>query len=754
MYPRSRGANLIGSSIFLLILGVSTILPAQSTQDSKVIDAKVEALLKRMTLEEKVGQMTQVTLEVVSQGKESAASGPSHQVDPAKLATAIHKYHVGSILNANGHAYTLDHWHEVINAIQDQAAKTRLHIPVLYGIDSIHGANYVIGATLFPQSIAMAATWNPQLAERAGEISAFQTRAAGIPWDFYPVMDIGRQPLWSRFWETYGEDVFLASSIGKSYIRGLQGDDIGSGTKVAACLKHYVGYSFPFNGKDRTPAVIDDRMMKQYFLPTFEAGVRDGVQTVMVNSAEVNGIPGHANRHLITDVLKNEWGFRGFVVSDWADIKNLYTRDHVAASPKDAVRMSVMAGVDMSMVPLDFSFYDLLLENVKDGSVPVPRIDDAVRRILRVKFMTGLFVNARPDQSLASRFDPSEFQQANLNAAHEAITLLKNEQGTLPLKKGQKILVTGPTANLLSSLNGGWTFTWQGNEESLYPQAKLTILHAIERLAGAENVSYMPGTTFDKEVDIPAAVQAAQKADIVIAAIGETAYCETPGNISDLTLDEAQLHLVSELAKTGKPIILVLAEGRPRVIHRIVPMASAIVMAYLPGLEGGPAIADVLFGDVNPSGRLPMSYPAFPNGFSTYDHKMIESRENKPAWEFPFGYGLSYTRFVYSDLKLSDVDLRRKGSIIATVSVKNVGERAGKEVVQLFVSQLFRSVSPPNKELKGFQKIELKAGESKAVSFKLTSADLAFVGEDNRWHTESGPFKVMVAEQSASFTLR
>jgi beta-glucosidase len=741
--------------VFLLaLLAAPALMSAQAGQKrDQLINAKVEALLKRMTLEEKVGQMTQVTLEVVSV-KSSDPHSP--HLDPAKLQAAIQKYHVGSILNvAEDHAYTLDDWHGVINSVQDESAKTRLKIPVLYGIDSIHGANYVTGATLFPQAIAMAATWNPELAVRAGEISALQTRAAGIPWTFYPVMDIGRQPLWSRFWETYGEDVLLATAMGRSYIHGLQGDDVGSPDKVAACLKHYVGYSFPFNGKDRTPALIDERTMKQYFLPTFEAGVRAGVPTVMVNSSEVNGIPGHINHHLLTDVLKNEWGFRGLAVSDWADIQNLYTRDHVAATPKDAVRMSVMAGVDMSMVPYDFTFYELLLENVKDGSVPISRIDDAVRRILRVKFMTGLFKNARPVADLSTRFNQPEFEQANLDAAREAITLLKNDNSVLPLKKGQKILVTGPTANLLSALNGGWTFTWQGNEESSYPKDKLTILRAIENAAGAENVTYLPGTTFDKDIDTAAAVNAAGSADVVIAALGEKAYTEGPGSIDDLTLDAAQLHLVTELAKTGKPIVLVLAEGRPRVIHKIAPLSSAIVMAYLPGLEGGRAIADVLFGTVNPSGRLPLTYPAFPNGFATYDYKTIEStKEHKVAWEFPFGHGLSYTNFAYSDLKLSSPKLAKGGSITVSVVVKNTGDRAGKEVVQLYVSDLYRSISPPNRELKGFQKIELQPGQTKTVAFKLTPADLSFVGLDNKWITEPGVFKVNVFNLQESFMLQ
>jgi beta-glucosidase len=721
-------------------------LGAQSRNEP--VESRVDALLKQMTAEEKVGQMTQVTIDVVSR------NGEPHQLDPSKLQTAVDRYKVGSILNVMGHAYTVDHWHEIINQIQDAAAKTRLKIPVLYGLDSIHGANYVMGSTLFPQAFALAATWNPALAERAGEISAFQTRAAGIPWNFYPVLDIGRQPLWPRFWETYGEDVLLAREMGKAYIRGLQGSDVGAKEKVAACLKHYAGYSLPFNGKDRTQAHISERMMRQYFLPAFEDGVKAGVPTVMVNSGEIDGIPGHANYHLLTEILKNEWGFRGFVVSDWNDVERLYTRDRVADSPKEAVRMAVMAGIDMSMVPLDFSFFELLLECVHDGSVPMTRIDDAVRRILRVKFMTGIFENPRPDPAMKTHFDQPAFAEANLAAAREAITLLKNDNQVLPLARGRKILVTGPTAHLHTVLNSGWSRSWLGEEEELFPKDKPTLLDGIVNAAGKENVTYLPGTSFDKEIDIAAAVSSAKSSDVIIACLGEHAYCETPGNIDDLTLDASQLRLVSELSKTGKPIVTVLAQGRPRVIRPIVPLSSAIVMAYLPGLEGGRAVADILFGDVNPSGKLCFTYPRYPNALTTYDYKVNETLEgNHIDPEFEFGHGLSYTTFAYSGLKLTSATLGRDGELTASVDVKNTGARAGKEVVQLYVSDLYRSLTPPNRELKGFRKVELKPGESRTVSFTLKSADLAFVGLNNRWITEPGKFRVSIGKLSEEFTL-
>lgn len=721
-------------------------LGAQSRNET--VENRVDALLKQMTAEEKVGQMTQVTIDVVSR------SGEPHKLDPAKVQTAVDHYKVGSILNVMGHAYTVDHWHEIINQIQDAAAKTRLKIPVLYGLDSIHGANYVMGSTLFPQAFALAATWNPALAERAGEISAFQTRAAGIPWNFYPVLDIGRQPLWPRFWETYGEDVLLAREMGKACIRGLQGSDVSAKEKVAACLKHYAGYSLPFNGKDRTQAHISERMLRQYFLLAFEDGVKAGVPTVMVNSGEIDGIPGHANYHLLTEILKNEWGFRGFVVSDWNDVERLYTRDRVADSPKEAVRMAVMAGIDMSMVPLDFSFFDLLIECVHDGSVPMPRIDDAVRRILRVKFMTGIFENPRPDAAMKTRFDQPAFAEANLAAARESVTLLKNDNHVLPLSRGRKVLVTGPTANLHTVLNSGWSRSWLGEEEELFPKDKPTLLDGIVNAAGKGNVMYVPGTSFDKEIDIAAAVSGAKSADVIVACLGEPPYCETPGNIDDLTLDAAQLRLVMALAKTGKPIVTVLAQGRPRVIRPIVPLSSAIIMAYLPGLEGGRAVADILFGDVNPSGKLCFTYPRHPNALTTYDYKVNETLEgNHIDPEFEFGHGLSYTTFAYSGLKLSSARLRRDAELTASVEVKNTGSRAGKEVVQLYVSDLYRSLTPPNRELKGFRKVELKPGETQTVSFRLKSADLAFVGLNNRWITEPGKFRASIGKLSEEFTL-
>lgn len=714
-------------------------------------EAKIESLLRQMTIEEKVGQMTQVTIDVVSVPN---AVGRNHRLDPQKLEEAILKWKVGSILNVNGEAYTVDHWHEVLNAIQDVVEKSRLKIPVLYGIDSIHGATYTLDSVLFPNAISAAATWNPDLVKKSAEISAYQTRASGIPWTFYPVMDIGRQPLWPRFWETFGEDVYLASRMGAAYTEGLQGSDMSAPDKVAACVKHYAGYSMPFNGKDRTPAILDERTMRGVILPPYEAVVRAGAPTAMINSGEISGVPGHANSWLINQVLKKEWGFRGFAVSDWEDIKRLHTRDRVAATPKDAVRIAVMAGVDMSMVPYDYSFAELLLQCVKEGSVPMSRIDDAVRRILRVKMQVGLFDRPRPDPAMKAQFDKPEFHEANLQAAREALVLLKND-GALPLARGKKILVTGPNADLLSVLNGGWSLTWQGNKEELYPKSKPTILKAIQSLNNGGNVQYVKGVEWEKEIDIRAAVAAASSADVIVAVIGEPTYCETPGNIEDLALPEPQIRLVEALAATGKPVISVLVGGRPRVLRTVTKNSKAILWTGLPGNEGGRAVAEVLFGDVNPSGKLPFSYPRNVNGFTTYDYKPLENTHDNPTgWEFPFGHGLSYTTFAYSDLQLSEKSMTRTGSIYITVKVKNTGRRPAKEVVQLYVSDLYRQVSPPNKELKGFQKIELAPGDEKVVRFELAAKDLAFVGLENKWILEPGEYKVQIAGLTGSFLLR
>lgn len=741
------------SFVSLLVFILNTNICAQIYTTTKV-DAQVKELVSKMTLEEKVGQMTQITIQAVS--KVQGTKDKTHQLDYAKLEDAIKKYHVGSILNVYDIAHTSDYWHEVINKIQNIAVKeTRLGIPILYGIDAIHGATYTKGSTLFPQAISMAATWNTEIAKQSGEITALETKASGIAWNFYPVMDIGRQPLWSRLWETFGEDVYLASQMGSSYIKGAQGNDIDAPNKLATCLKHYVGYSFPINGLDRTPAWISERMMREYFLPTFEAGILAGSPSVMVNSSEVDGIPGHANYHLLTEVLRNELNFKGLVVSDWEDIIRLHTRDRLASTPKEAVRISVMAGVDMSMVPNDFSFYNYLLELAKESTVPMWRIDEAVSRILAVKMQLGLFENPYPNKELLKDFAKEEFTAINLNAARESIILTKNENNILPLSKTTKVLVTGPTANMLSVLNGGWTITWQGNEETVYPQEKNTVLEAIQNKIGTKNVNYVEGCSFDKDINTSKAVTEAKNSDVVVICLGEPAYCETPGSIFDLTLNKAQLDLVNNIIETGKPVILVMLEGRARVITDIAQKTKGILIGFLPGMEGGNAIADVLFGDVNPSGKLPITYPKSPNGITLYDYKPIEKFDGNaynPLW--PFGFGLSYTTFEYSNIKISSKEITQNEELTVTIDVKNTGIKAGKEVVQLYLTDMYGSITRPNKQLKRFAKILLNPGEIKTVEFTLNNHDLSFIGQENKRIVEPGDFKVTIENHTVNFGLK
>jgi len=730
---------------------------------------KIEDLLKRMTLEEKVGQMTQLAIGMIINGQDQ-----NFTVDPTKLDKAIVKYGVGSILNVSDQALTMDRWHEVINDIQAAAKKTRLGIPVIYGIDSIHGANYVQGATLFPQEIGMAATFNPELMKRASEITALETRAAGIPWSFSPVLDLGRDPRWPRFWETFGEDPYLAKVMGVAFVRGLEGNDVASQQQVASSLKHYMGYSFPLTGRDRTPAWIPENYLREYFLPSFDSAVKAGARTIMINSGEINGVPGHVNHHILTTILRKELGFDGFVVSDWEDIKKLVTTWRIAATEKEATRMAVMAGIDMSMVPLDYSFADHLLALVKEGAVPQSRIDEAVRRILRVKFELGLFEKPTFDPAMKTKFATPESRQVSLDAARESLTLLKNADNILPLAKNAKVLVTGPTADSLISMNNGWSYVWQGSEESLYPKDRHTIRQAIEAKIGTANVTYVPGTRIfrkpnttsnnnptdqEEEVDIPAAVRAAQNVDVVILALGEGSYCETPGNITDLTLGAPQLKLAEAILATGKPVVLVLVEGRPRIINRIADDMKAVLMAYNPSNEGGTAVADVLFGDINPSGKLPYTYPRTPNGLITYDHKSFETENTafgnmafKP--QFAFGEGLSYTTFAYSDLRVDKQTISGNEELTISVTVANSGRRAGKEAVLVYVSDLVATLSPPNKRLRRFAKVNLEPGQNRTLTFKLRREDLSFIGPDNKPIAEPGEFTVTIGGLTQRFILK
>jgi beta-glucosidase len=706
----------------------------------------VEKLLAQMTLKEKVGQMTQLTIETIVDGKDQDI-----RINPEKLHKAVAEYGVGSILNAYDQALSLEKWHEIQRTIQAEAKNTRLQIPVLYGIDSIHGTTYVEGGTLFPQPLAMAATWNPELMLRGSQISAAETRKAGIPWSFSPVLDVGRQPLWPRLYETFGEDTYLATVMGVATVRGYEGDDISSPLRVSSSLKHYVGYSVPTTGSDRSPALIPESALREYFLPTFAAAVKAGAHTVMVNSADVNGIPGHVNSFLLKTVLRDELGFQGVVVSDWQDIERLVFARHIAATEKEATRLAILAGIDMSMVPTDYRFSDLLLQLVQEGKVPEARINEAVRRILTLKYQLGLFTDPLRGIDSNTALGSRESRQASLTAAQESITLLKNENHTLPLAKTARVLVTGPDADSLIPLDNGWSYTWQGNKSSAYPtQGYSTILGALRQKIGADHVTYVPGAIFDKEADIAQAAMAATAADVdaIIICLGEWAYAETPGNIPDLALPDAQIHLAQKMLESGKPVILVLTEGRPRLIRPIAAGVSAILMAYNPGNEGGQAITDILFGDVNPSGKLPITYPRYANMLFTYDHKTLEGDEGATAPlytpQFEFGYGLSYTQFAYSDLQVSPPAGSGNRKIQVAVTVKNTGDRAGKEVIQLYLNEQAASITPPIKRLKRFAKIQLQPGEIRRYTFELGPEDLSFINAENKRVAEPGLFHVQI----------
>ena len=743
----------------------------QTVQRPKLKDhsAQIEALLKKMTVEEKAGQMTQLEI-----GQITKENGSTFQIDAAKLEKAIVEYKVGSILNVPGRALSVENWWEIIGAIQAASMRTRLKIPNIYGIDSIHGANFVQGGTLFPQEIGMAATWNPALMHKASEITAMETRAAAIPWSFSPVLDIGRQPLWPRFWETFGEDPYLAKVMGASFIRGLEGNDVSSDKSVASSLKHYIGYSFPLSGRDRTSAWIPENYLREYFLPTFDAAVKSGARTVMVNSAEINGVPGHINKYLMTDVLKNELGFNGFIVSDWEDIIKLVTQWKVAKDEKEATMMAINAGIDMSMVPYKYTFTENLIALVKEKKVSMARIDDAVRRILRVKFELGLFENPMPNPAVKGNFGKPEYSDVSLQAARESLVLLKNDKNILPLSKNKKVFVTGPTADSLISLNNGWTWVWQGSDETLYPKDKMTIQAAIKAKLGGGNVEFVQGTRLtrppnspagttptmtDEEVNVEKAVSDAKDSDVVVLCLGEGSYTETPGNLTDLTLSETQLKFAEKIIATGKPVVLVMVEGRPRIINRIADKVSGILLALNPSNEGGRAIADVLFGDYNPNGKLPFTYPRSPNNYLTYDHKLFEVEDTAfgnvaTNPQFDFGTGLSYTNYAYSDLKLSAKSIPMNGEITVSVKVTNTGGRAGKETAILYLRDEVASLAPNGKRVKRFAKIYLDAGQSKTLTFKLNKEDLSFIGINNKPVVEAGDFTVMVGGLSDKFTLK
>ena len=714
---------------------------------------KADAILKQMTLDEKIGQMTQVTLGVVCSQQDGI-------LDTAALRKAIQHYKVGSILNVTGHALTVDQWHVVITQIQDEAKKTRLHIPVIYGLDGIHGQTYTLDATLFPQSIAMAATRNPDLVTGAAKVTAKELRASGVRWNFAPVLDCGRQPLWSRFPETYGEDVYIGKSMGSAAIKSYEEDGLRSPTAVASCMKHYLGYSASRTGKDRTPIYLPEIEMREYYLPQFREAVKTGSSTIMINSGEINGTPVHASKYLLTDVLRRELGFEGLIVTDWEDIIRLHTRHNVASTPRAAVVMAVNAGIDMSMVPNDFSFFDLLKEAVQKNEVPMSRIDDAVKRILLLKLKVGLFENPYPEGAASANFGKPEYQSLALDAAHEAMTLLKNENNILPLSKNKKVLVAGPAAQSISALNGCWSYTWQGKDEQWYPKDSKTIVQTITDKIGATNIITTSAKGFDNAAnfDVDKLKAAAVNADVIVLCLGENAYAESPGNIRDLVLPEDQLNLAKAAASTGKPVILVLSEGRPRFITSIEPQMKGILMTYWSGRKSAEAIADVLFGDYNPDGILPFSYPISMGEIVLYDRKPTEvvrevfNDNVNGGYDplFPFGWGLSYTTFEYGDIKLSSDKLKGNEKLTVSVTVKNTGTKDGKHAVELYSHEQYASITPNMKRLRAFRKIFLKAGEQQTVTFIIDKNDLAFVNAQLKTVTEAGEFDLMIGSKKAT----
>lgn len=749
-------------------LVLTSFKPEKIENTSAEVDKKVQALLAKMSIEEKVGQMTQVNLNMVLKDGYGNTDGT---VDPVALRKALVDYKVGSLLNAINQAYTVDQWHTILKQIQDVATKeTPNKIPVIYGIDAIHGTTFTLESTLFPHNIGLAATRNPALAKQGAKITAKETRASGIRWNFDPVLDIGRQPLWSRFAETFGEDVHIVKTFGAETIKGYEEDGINKTTAVASCMKHFIGYSGSTTGKDRTPSLIPEIVLREYYLPQFKAAVDAGVSTVMINSGEINGYPVHANKYLLTDVLRKELGFQGLAVSDWEDIIRLHERHNVASTPKEAVRMAVMAGIDMSMVPHDFTFFDYLVELVKEGSVPMSRIDEACGRILKLKFQTGLFDNAYPEVEAKKNFGLPEYRKAALDAARESITLLKNDKAKdtdteviLPLAKNKKVLIAGPGGENITSLNGCWSYTWQGDVAKWYPKWNKTIRQAVETKVGAANVVNISKEGFTKKVNYKTEelIEAAKSVDVIFLCLGENAYAEQPGVIDDLNLPENQIELAKAAYSTGKPVVLILTQGRPRIIREIEAEAAAIVLAYWPGSMGADAIADVVFGDYNPDGKLPFTYPRFSGDILTYDHKLTDAIQEltpgrityngyKP--QYPFGHGLSYTTFTYGDLKLSSDKLTKDGKLKVSVEVKNTGKKDGKIAVELYTRYHFASITPSVRRLRKFQKISLAAGKSQVVEFTIDKSDLAFVNGDLKTVTEVGDFDVMIGDKKAKFT--
>ena len=757
------------SSIFMLAFAYTSSANVPVIKSDPKIEAQVEQTLKKLTLEEKIGQMMELVTDLFGANDKNGV----FYIDEHKTDSILSRYKIGSILNApNTCAPTAKQWEKYISQIQKISMK-RIGVPCVFGLDQNHGSTYTQDGTLFPQNINVAATFNREIARRSAEATAYETRAVSVPWTYSPTVDLGRDARWPRIWENFGEDCYLSSEMGKAMVYGFQGEDPNNIDQyhIATSMKHFMGYGVPWTGKDRTPAYISPADLREKHFAPFLAGLQAGALTVMVNSASVNGMPMHANKEILTGWLKEETGWDGVLITDWADINNLYTREMIAKDKKDALRIAINAGIDMIMEPYSCDACGYLIELVKEGKIPMSRIDDACRRVLRMKYRLDLFKN--PTQKLKNypKFGGEEFAKLALEGATESMVLLKNEKlqdgnHVLPLAKGKKILLTGPNANQMRCLDGGWSYTWQGHRTDEFAGKYNTIYEAFCNQYGKENVVLNQGVTYNEtgkyweenEPQIQGAVDAAKNVDVIVACIGENSYTETPGNLTDLWLSENQRNLVKELAKTGKPVILVLNEGRPRLIADIEPLAQGIIDILIPGNMGGDALVNLVSGKSNFSGKMPYTYPKEINSLANYDFKKSEEvgtmegaydYNAKITQQWGFGHGLSYTSYQYSNLKVSQSDFRHGDIIKVSVDVKNTGKVAGKESVLLFSSDLIASMVPDGRRLRAFDKIELQPGETKTVTFNLNADDLAFVGYDGKWVLEEGDFKLMIADQSA-----
>ena len=751
-------------SISLLALAYTASANVPVIKSDPKIEAQVEQTLKELTLEEKIGQMMELVTDLFGANDKNGV----FYIDEHKTDSILSRYKIGSILNApNTCAPTAKQWEKYIAQIQKISMK-RIGIPCVFGLDQNHGSTYTQGGTLFPQTNNVAPTLNREMPRGSAEATAYETRAVSVPWTYSPTVDLGRDARWPRIWENFGEDCYLSSEMGKAMVYGFQGEDPNNIDQyhIATSMKHFMGYGVPWTGKDRTPAYISPADLREKHFAPFLAGLQAGALTVMVNSASVNGVPMHANKEFLTGWLKEETGWDGVLITDWADINNLYTREMVAKDKKDALRIAINAGIDMIMEPYSCDACGYLVELVKEGKIPMSRIDDACRRVLRMKYRLDLFKN--PTQKLKNypKFGGEEFAKLALEGATESMVLLKNEGNILPLQHGKKILLTGPNANQMRCLNGGWSYTWQGHRADEFAGKYNTIYEAFCNEYGKENVILNQGVTYNEkgkyweenEPQIQEAVAAAKDADVIVACIGENSYTETPGNLTDLWLSENQRNLVKALAQTGKPVILVLNEGRPRLIADIEPLAQGIINILIPGNMGGDALANLVSGKSNFSGKMPYTYPKEINSLANYDFKKSEEvgtmegaydYNAKITQQWGFGYGLSYTSYKYSNLKVSQSDFRHGDIIKVSVDVKNTGKVAGKESVLLFSSDLIASVVPDGRRLRAFDKVELQPGETKTMTFELKADDLAFVGWNGKWRLEEGDFKLMIADQSA-----